>query len=123
MQLVYGLDMNTFEHHLLCDGIGARFNISGKYISSQARVLSNSLPVDCLSILQQGNLCEVGILVCDNFVKRIMDFSRVQNWLKTLPLANKAVFQLKRQVGTERCVQTIYIYPYNRLSAFIGQLM
>lgn len=123
MQLLYTLDMSRLEHNILCNGIGARFNISGKYLGSDVRLLNNAMPADAVSILQQGTLCEVAILTNDTFTKRVIPLERIQNWLKTLPLQPKAVFTLRRQVGTIRCTQTLYIYNYNRLQMYVGQLV
>ena len=123
MQLLYSLDMARLEHSILCNGIGARFNLSGKYLGNDARILSNSLPADAVSILQQGTLCEIAILTNDTFRKQQMDLSKIQQCVQNLPLQPKAVFTIKRQVVTTRCTQTLYIYNYNRLQLYINQLM
>lgn len=123
MQLLYSLDMARLEHNVLCNGVGARFNLSGKYLGSDARILNNAMPADAFSILQQGTLCEVAILTSDNYNKRVIDLERVQAWLRTLPLQPKAVFTLKRQVGDVRCTQTLYIFNYGRLQMYLGGLL
>lgn len=123
MQLLYSLDMARLEHNVLCNGVGARFNLSGKYLGSDARILNNAMPADAFSILQQGTLCEVAILTSDNYNKRVIDLERVQAWLRTLPLQPKAVFTLKRQVVDVRCTQTLYIFNYGRLQMYLGGLL
>lgn len=123
MQLLYSLDMARLEHNVLCNGVGARFNLSGKYLGSDARILNNAMPADAFSILQQCTLCEVAILTSDNYNKRVIDLERVQAWLRTLPLQPKAVFTLKRQVGDVRCTQTLYIFNYGRLQMYLGGLL
>lgn len=123
MQLLYSLDMARLEHNVMCNGVGARFNLSGKYLGNDARILNNAMPADAFSILQQGTLCEVAILAGDNYTKRVIDLDRVQMWLRTLPLQPKAVFTLKRQVGEVRCTQTLYIFNYGRLQMYLGSLV
>lgn len=123
MQLLYSLDMTRLEHNILCNGVGARFNLSGKYLGNDARVLKNSVPSDAFSLLQQGTLCEVAVLTSDNYIKRVVDYNRVQAWLKTLPLQPKGVFTLKRQVGEVKCTQTLYIFNYGRLGMYLGSLL
>ena len=123
MQLLHSLDMARLEHNIICNGVGARFNIAGKYLGNDARVLKNSMPADAFSILQQGTLCEVAILTGDSYTKKVMDLNRAQLWLKSLPLEPRAVFTLKRQVGEVKCTQTLYIFNYGRLGMYLGSLL
>ena len=119
MRAIYGMNMQTMEHHLICDGIGARFNMQGKYLGSNAIAHRGSLPADVASIVQQGNLCELAVINEDRFLKKRMPISEAQNFIRAVPVACKATFQLKRRVGDEPCIQYIYVYPSGKLTTVL----
>lgn len=123
MQAVYALNLNTLEHVLVCNGVCAKFDISGKYKGAVAAIPANAQQVDCFSILQQGNLCEIAILSGEQYAKRVVGLSKAQNWLKELPFQPKAVFTIKRKVGEEKCIQTIYVFQCGKLMVYAPALL
>ena len=119
MRAVYGLNMTTMEHHLICDGIGAKFSIQGKYLGSNAVAHRSSLPADVASILQQGSLCELAVLSGDRFLKKQMPITQAQAFISSVQTPCKASFQIKRKVGEALCVQYLYIYPIDKLNSLL----
>ncbi len=115
MRAVYGLNMQTMEHTLICDGIGAKFNMQGKYIGSNVVVHKSLLPADVISLLQQGTLCELAVITGDRFAKKQMDLTTAKMFLDSITVPCKATFQIKRKVGQENCIQYIYVYPMDKI--------
>ena len=124
MQAVYSLDLKKLEHIVFCNGTSARFDISGKYLGPAGTIPMNSQPVDCFSILQQGDLCEVAVLASECYTKKVIPLAKAQMWVSKLPFQSKAVFKIKRKLDEkDRCMQTIYIYPFGRLGVYVPQLL
>lgn len=123
MQALYSLNLSTLEHVIICNGVSARFDISGKYQGIAGNIPMNAIPVDCFSILQQGNLCEVAVLASECYTKRVIPLSKAQTWVSKLPFMAKATFTIKRKIDEkDKCVQTIYIYPFGKLGVYLPQL-
>ena len=110
MTAIYTFNAGKLEHHLICDGKGAVFGIDGKYKGSNAVMGTAAKEVDVISLLQQGELCEIAALTNNNYAKRQLEMSAYSSWVNTVPVRPIGTFVLRRKVGEERCVQTIYIF-------------
>lgn len=122
MRAVYGINMQTMEHTLICDGIGAKFNMQGKYVGSNVTIHKSLLPADVVSLLQQGTLCEIAVITGDRFAKKQVDLDSARAFIESIPVPYKATFQLKRKVGEENCMQYLYIYPIDKILPVVSRI-
>lgn len=123
MTALYRLDMRTMEYNILSDGIGMRFDFTGKYKGTLGNIGTGATPVDIVSILQQGTLCEVAVLSNGEYHKQRVDLDRAIKWVKTSPARSKAVLSLRRKVKDIVCLQTIYVYNFNTISPYLSSLL
>ena len=122
MTAMYALNMNTLEHNLLCNGVGARFSLDGKYISANVN-MNGGQSVDVISVLQQGTLAELALVCNQQYLKTPTDIDTVKKWVNAVPVSTKAVVHIKRTVSGQKTLQTIYIYPQGRIAPYIGNLI
>lgn len=123
MTALYRLDMRTLEYNIFADGIGMRFDFTGKYKGALGNIGMGATPVDVVSILQQGNLCEVAVLANGEYYKQRVDLDRAVGWTKTSPVRHKAVLSLRRKVKDIVCLQMIYVYNNNSIKPYLSSLL
>ena len=123
MTVLYKFSMKKMEYDIFSDGIGMRFDVLGAYKGSLANIDMDASPVDVVSILQQGNLCEVAVVASGNYYKRRVDLTRAMNWVKTVPIQRKTVLSLRRKVKDIYCLQTIYVFSLNTIAPFLSSLL
>lgn len=121
MTALYTLDLTTMHHLLFCNGIGAKFDINGKYVGYSGAM--KGTPVDVVSVLQQGSACEVAVLSSDEYTKKCIDLYRAQSWVQNCPTPVKTVFTLRRKVGEDKCTQTLYVFGHNTIKPYLGSLL
>lgn len=123
MIALYKIDLRTLEYCIFSNGVGLRFDVTGRYKGEARSVDSSAVPVDVVSILQQGNQCEVAVLSGSNYCKQRVDLNRAISWTKSCPLHARAVLPLKRKVKDVSCLQTIYVYGNNTIAPYLSSLL
>lgn len=118
--VLYNLDLQKQEHVLINGGCVFRFNLrDGKFKGASANMLNLvTREVDAISVLQQGTSCEVAENVNHSFRKRVAAMADFQAWFAQLAAQGKrhiAVLTIKRKVGSQTCLHTIYVFNRNTL--------
>lgn len=112
----YAFDMQNMLHILNFENILLAFDLQGNLKGRVPPKYYNFREVDVLSVLQEQDMCEIGVLSNSSFSKATPTLSVLNNWLTSLPVDKICV--LKQRVAPDG-YKTLYLFQKGRLAPFL----